>query len=678
MQDLHRFSEIQLDSLWEYCPGIDSSKGFKIEKANTVSLRNEKNLSLDWNGTGWFKKLFVVPDSLRGKPVLCWIGQFGASEIYLDGQLVKSYGVINSDFKQGNYVIPRGPFLVQLDHRVSHTWTVLYSNRKTYTQVVTENLNGFWLLMATESRLSIKQDVIANHSIISFSLIFSFAIFFFCVFLFYPNRKSSLLTSIFLLDFACIFLSIYISEGTVDIYNYIIYYKLWKSFVIALNFILIITINTLYYGKWIKRNWFILLGMSLTVLLIWLVPKLWSFAPVVLLLLWVESIRISIVGIKHQKPGFWILLIGILVGMFFFFFFIDNTFGYFDFFNVSLFQKSGRLLSDLLNPLMFALQLAWEFGSSNRRLQDKLGEVQVLSASNLAKELEKQQILASQNETLEREVFERTNSLNQSLEHLQATQKQLVQSEKMASLGELTAGIAHEIQNPLNFVNNFSELSNELIAEMNGELDKGYTKSAKLIAEDIRLNLEKINHHGKRADAIVKGMIQHSRGGSGEKEPTNINALAKEWLQLSYSGYCAKEKDFNAVVKTDFDPSIKEINVIPQEIGRVLLNIYNNAYYAMSVEAIAKKETGYTPMIVVRTKQYIDKVEITVSDNGGGIPQIVLEKIFQPFFTTKPTGQGTGLGLSLSYDIIKTHGGEIEVVSTAETGTSFIIHIPYS
>jgi len=260
-------------------------------------------------------------------------------------------------------------------------------------------------------------------------------------------------------------------------------------------------------------------------------------------------------------------------------------------------------------------------------------------------------------------------------EELKLTQAQLIQSEKMASLGELTAGIAHEIQNPLNFVNNFSEVSNELIDEMNGELDKGDIQEAKIIADDIKQNLEKINHHGRRADGIVKGMLQHSRTSSGQKEPADINKLADEYLRLSYHGLRAKDKSFNAEIKTDFDSSIGNINVVPQDIGRVILNLINNAFYAVTERSQAELE-GYKRSVTVSTKKLSEKIEISVKDNGNGVPFSIREKIFQPFFTTKPTGQGTGLGLSLAYDIVKAHGGEIKVESKEREGTSFIIQLP--
>jgi signal transduction histidine kinase len=271
--------------------------------------------------------------------------------------------------------------------------------------------------------------------------------------------------------------------------------------------------------------------------------------------------------------------------------------------------------------------------------------------------------------------------LEKTLADLKSTQSQLIQSEKMASLGELTAGIAHEIQNPLNFVNNFSEVNKELIEELVEEVEKGNTAEAKAIAKDIKENEEKINHHGKRADAIVKGMLQHSRSSSGQKEPTNINALADEYLRLAYHGIRAKDNSFNVTLKTDFDESIGRINIIPQDIGRVILNLITNAFYTVA-EKKKQNPNNYEPTVTVSTSQTPlpagggRGVWITVADNGNGIPQKILDKIFQPFFTTKPTGQGTGLGLSLSYDIVKAHGGELKVETIEGEGTAFIIILP--
>lgn len=267
--------------------------------------------------------------------------------------------------------------------------------------------------------------------------------------------------------------------------------------------------------------------------------------------------------------------------------------------------------------------------------------------------------------------------LQQTLADLKATQAQLIQSEKMASLGELTAGIAHEIQNPLNFVNNFSEVSFELLEEMQAEIEKGDLDEARLLIQEIKQNLEKITHHGKRADAIVKGMLQHSKTGSGKKENTDINALCEEYLRLSFHGVRSKDKNFNSQLKTEFDESIEKINVIPQDIGRVIMNLLTNAFYAVN-EKSKLQEENYKASVTVSTKKRNEWIEISVADNGNGISEEIVEKIFQPFFTTKPTGQGTGLGLSLSYDIIKVHGGRINVQSQSGEGSIFTISLPVS
>ena len=288
---------------------------------------------------------------------------------------------------------------------------------------------------------------------------------------------------------------------------------------------------------------------------------------------------------------------------------------------------------------------------------------------------------------------EQKGKVEQTLEQLRNTQAQLVHAEKMASLGELTAGIAHEIQNPLNFVNNFSEVNLELIGEADEELEKGNHNDVKDILKDVKQNQEKINHHGKRADAIVKGMLQHSRTSAGQKEPTDLNALADEYLRLAYHGLRAKDKSFNADFTLEADENLPKINVVPQDIGRVLLNLINNAFFAVSAartghvvrtghalsqqHALATPEKPYKPLVTLTTKNLGHSIEIRVKDNGSGIPENIKNKIFQPFFTTKPAGEGTGLGLSLSYDIItKGHGGKIKVRSGEGEGTEFTIILP--
>ncbi len=295
--------------------------------------------------------------------------------------------------------------------------------------------------------------------------------------------------------------------------------------------------------------------------------------------------------------------------------------------------------------------------------------------------VQKKRTIRKERERSQKRELEQAKEIEKAYTELKITQSQLIQSEKMASLGELTAGIAHEIQNPLNFVNNFSEVSNELIHEIKEERKKKKEERddnlENELLEDISQNLDKINHHGKRADAIVKAMLQHSRNNSAEKEPTDINKLADEYLRLAYHGLRAKDKDFNATLETDFDDSIGMVSVIPQDIGRVILNLITNAFYAVD----EKKKSGienYDPTVAVSTKKLKDNIIISIKDNGNGIPKYVVDKIFQPFFTTKPAGQGTGLGLSMSYDIVKAHGGEIKVGTEENIGTTFNISLPIS
>ena len=335
----------------------------------------------------------------------------------------------------------------------------------------------------------------------------------------------------------------------------------------------------------------------------------------------------------------------------------------------------GSLLT-LIGILWVILFFSWLLFKRYKSIQEKLlQEVIDRESMEKEKEAEKNLLISQQNEQLEIQVAQRTKELQTSIEDLKATQSQLIQSEKMASLGELTAGIAHEIQNPLNFVNNFSEVNAELILEMKEELVKGNIEEATNIAKDIADNEQKIIFHGKRADGIVKGMLQHSRSSTAIKEPTDINKLADEYLRLAYHGLRAKDKSFNATMKTYFDETLQKVNIIPQDMGRVILNLITNAFYVVD----EKKKSGienYEPTVTVSTKKIDGKLEIKVADNGSGIPQKVIDKIFQPFFTTKPSGKGTGLGLSLSYDIVKAHDGELKVNSIVNEKTEFVIILP--
>ncbi|GAB3326462.1 hypothetical protein GCM10027299_25520 [Larkinella ripae] len=401
-----------------------------------------------------------------------------------------------------------------------------------------------------------------------------------------------------------------------------------------------------------------------------------------LLLTDVQSTRLLLLAARKRGPEYWILTAGAMGFIVFLMAYLSVPL-----LPVSPYTKHILLhvfynLSTLSSPVSVTLFLARRFAQTNHTLAEKLLQVEALSAQTLAQQQEKQHLLTTQKETLEQQVSSRTAQLSQSLNELKATQAQLIQKEKLASLGELTAGIAHEIQNPLNFVTNFSELSGELLEELKEEAAAGRLVDVLAIAGDLSTNLEKIHHHGQRADRIVKAMLEHSRTSTGERQPTDLNALAQEYLKLAYHGQRAKNKDFNVQLITEFDAALGNVHLAPQDMGRVLLNLYNNAFYAVQ-QKHKTAPASYQPAVTVSTSRQEKLggrvVEIRVKDNGTGIPDSVLQKIFQPFFTTKPTGEGTGLGLSLSYDIItQGYGGSLAIETREGEGTLVTIQLPLS
>lgn len=340
------------------------------------------------------------------------------------------------------------------------------------------------------------------------------------------------------------------------------------------------------------------------------------------------------------------------------------------------FELSHVALATLIEAFLLSFLLSKKFEFEKKDSEKKKEEAQQQLFEKIK---ENEKIVKEQNVILESKVEERTLELNETIQNLTQTQAKLIQSEKMASLGELTAGIAHEIQNPLNFVNNFSDVSIELLDEMHEELKMGNVEEADTISEDLKENLRKISHHGLRASGIIQSMLAHSRSTkANDKRSTNLNTLVDEYIRLAYHGMRAKDKSFDVSIQSELDPDLPEVLVVPQDIGRVLLNLLNNAFQACAKSVLddASKYSSSRPEVKVSTKKYDDTIKIMVQDNGTGIPDDIKDKIFQPFFTTKPTGQGTGLGLSLSYDIIKAHDGEVTVVSEKNVGTTFHVSIP--
>ena len=679
--ELMRCNHLPVDSLWLFHPGkdlpaMDSNKvGWEI--ANTELLQNKNGQPLAMQGAGWYQKSFTVPIGFKSKSILLHIGQFGASEIFLDGKLIQRYGVIGSSVENEKIYVPRQPVIVSLDSQAYHTLLVHYSNFHVNSPGYANQHVGFRVWVSPPEFETQTDLGNATSLSVSIGIIFIFSIYFFFVWLFYPKRLASLFTMLLLLNFCVALSSVYLLLTQTEWEPLVRASNIGAIASVWLNFFLLLVLYALYYkGNMPRRTWLVIAGMAICMFAVYN-PHFAVLLGIVSILVYVEIVRIFILGVTNKATGFWILIIGFLIQQAGFFLIVLDVFHWFTVYTPQLLLVQ-MIFPQLGIPLTYSLHLAWEFRSANHGLRLQLIHVNELSQKSLEQEQEKQQLLATQNETLEQQVGERTAALTKSLSELQSTQAQLIQSEKMASLGELTAGIAHEIQNPLNFVTNFSEVNKEMISELQTELKAGNAEEAILISNDIRDNEEKINHHGKRADAIVKGMLLHSRKNTGQKEAADINTLCDEYLRLSYHGLRAKDKSFNADFTTDFDETIDKINIVPQDMGRVLLNLFNNAFYAIHEKKKAADE-NYKPLVSIQTKKINDKVEIIVSDNGNGIPQNILDKIFQPFFTTKPTGQGTGLGLSLSYDIItKQHNGTIRAESKENEGSIFVIQIPIS
>ena len=644
---------------------------------------------------GWLR-LKIPFDSIRNKGNLAvTIQQSVASEIYLNGKLIQRNGSVSADAEKVKAYDPLWkPVVIPFSNDSIQVLAVrMAASPSTLYTTIFETANPLISLRL----LSFEEAIHKYHSITTNILAFDLPIFGISIMLLilhlsfyalYPRQKANLYFSFYALFSALGY--------SMQVYFWAFNSDVGLKFILG-NFIfflfLLSNLSMLFsLQRFLERKKDLFLRLILVSAVIGCILNAYPYntgwrmgGPIVQLLIQIDITRIAFLSIRAKKKGAWIIATGGIATFIFFASFISQG----TFSNTSLIESLSAyrialyILFALSLPAAVSVFLALDFAFTNDVLQQKIRENNELAERNLTQQKEKQELLSSMNQQLEAQVKERTEELSKSLDHLKSTQAQLIQSEKMASLGELTAGIAHEIQNPLNFVNNFSEVNTELLKEMKTEIDKGNLTEARSIADNIIDNEDKINTHGKRADSIVKGMLQHSRTNPGQKEPTDINALADEYLRLSYHGLRAKDGSFNATLKTDFDPLIGKISIVPQDIGRVLLNLFNNAFYAVSNPLPPKGGVGFQPTVTVSTKLIIPPpggfrgaVEIRISDNGNGIPQKILDKIFQPFFTTKPTGQGTGLGLSLSYDIIKAHGGEIKVKTREGEGSEFIIQLP--
>jgi two-component system NtrC family sensor kinase len=657
-----------------------------------ASLRDNKAL---WEEKkGWFRLQFSLSEKSLKTDYSLIIKQFGSSELYLDGQLVATTTTSDPLDSASQIRLMQIPFTVKDTN--THVIALRYSFRSAPLYYASTDQQAFkvWLEPLHQSMLNQLVNTAWNAGV-GGMLAGLFGILSLLHFLFFranPNQRVHLILAFATFCFTILF-ALSIIDGFTGTLTQKSLLDAGQILSIHLAFGLLLTAVYTYLKR--RHSWFfyfiilLLAGSFGYQCFIGPLPNGQFFIPFFLVL--IDYIRVSWLGKRHGGPddklpwnslrfSFFALLLLALLGFTMgvvqsFTELGDNTF-------ILAFVLLIFVFSVLLGvPIGLSLSLVQDYTHTYRSMRLHLEEVQKLSAQNLAQEQEKQQILATQNETLERQVNERTAELNQSLETLKATQAQLIQKEKMASLGELTAGVAHEIQNPLNFVNNFSEVSVELLDELLEEREKAPEQQdielEKEIFSDLRQNLQKITHHGQRAGSIVRSMLAHSRTSSGQREHTNLNALTDEFLRLAYHGQRAAHPTFNCQLITDFSTEIPTLNLAAQDMGRVLLNLYTNAFYALQQKQQLVAES-YEPTLWVSTAVKEGKiVEIRIRDNGPGIPQGILQKVFQPFFTTKPTGEGTGLGLSLSYDIVtKGHQGSLEVNSVEGEGTEFVITLP--
>ncbi|WP_421796147.1 ATP-binding protein [Haliscomenobacter sp.] len=660
---------ILLDQGWKWHAGdnpewkkttFNDSKWKVINPSQSILQEKE----MDTKRPLWLRIKLDAAD----KTVALTVKQSGATSIFLNGKLIKSYGKIDPTGAHTTAFSPIGEYLLLHLDSTQNTLAIRY-----YFQQGIRYKGAFDARYPLFEGKLFPPDALSNnlepikYFWEGFNMATGIVLFLihFILFLFYPPTKANLwysLSSLLSAIVAYCLLSEKI-QGELYIKNQFILLALFIS--PLATFLLFLTVYLL-----LRQTQKILLWVLATLLFLATIYYFLSKNGEEVFFNFLATLSYIIMGMymgynayRNNNKGGLYVMIGMLIFIACWAAFVFNL-G-----SANNNQIIGDIFFHIANlsmPITISILLGINFGNTNRALIKNLEEINRLST-------EKQQILASQNETLERQVEQRTAELK-------ASQAQLIQSEKLASLGELTAGIAHEIQNPLNFVNNFAEVSAEMLDEMHEELEKGDTNEAIAIATGLKTNLEKINHHGQRASSIVKGMLEHSRASTGVKEPTDLNALADEFLRLAYHGLRAKDNNFNANMETHFDPDLPLVSVIPQDIGRVLLNLINNAFYAVqqrtveTLHATSLQNPPYQPTVTVSTQKTGDQIILKVHDNGNGIPESIRDKIFQPFFTTKPTGQGTGLGLSLAYDIVtKGHGGKLEVESTPNLGTTFVM-----
>ncbi|WP_461048526.1 sensor histidine kinase [Spirosoma arcticum] len=672
-------------------PAFDDSKWERIDPTQDINQLTQIRKA----GSGWLRVRLQIDSSLNDKIVSIVSDQSVASEFYWDGRLIGSFGQLSSNPENVKAYNPIGTNTL---HQVIHFYTGNSNEHVFAVRFAVEPIakyRDFWgvkdgflkvsfFLSDASGNTLRKENQYEKRGEIDFAMLDYFKSGVFLIlsvlhlFIFFSYRKQK---ANLYFGFFC-FLSFFIFQIQVLVEQYF-HYITERQYYIAIVQIVYFTTRllllTAVYTLFSYRNRHTI-NILIALIIIYLTFDTINFSSpyyigiTLVILMNLEIVRVSILAYKNKKDGAYLLLAGSLIYIVFnihYFYTLSNPS------NLILLHFSFNV-SNFGIPISITLFLARDFAQTTRSLALKLKENEALF-------VEKQHILATQNETLEKQVNERTAQLNQSLANLKTTQNQLIQKEKLASLGELTAGIAHEIQNPLNFVNNFAEVSVELADELHQSVEENDKPLSQELAVDLRQNMQQIAHNGQRASNIVRAMLEHSSASTGQREPTNLNALAEEYLKLAYHGFRrsgdpAKHSGFTANLQTDFAADLPLVEVVGSDVGRVLLNLYNNAFYALRQRQLQENTDAteiYEPSIWVSTQRVDGQVEMRVRDNGSGIPAGIREKVFQPFFTTKPTGQGTGLGLSLSYDIItKGHGGEMWVESQEGQGSIFIVKLP--
>ena len=656
-------------------PDINTLGWKKMKPVQVSKSMADKNGKVE----GWFRIKIFLDSSFENMPLYLSFFEWAALDVYVDGKLIKSYGNTGIDgraFKAPEHNAKLQVSPVSLLPRKEHIIAIHIVN---YIPAFPLNLIEYEMgsypiipLLGGPAFITTINEYYAELGIyetISITVCFVLSLLFWLLAFQNPLEKNLRLIALCTTCFGMSALFMYIQmHGTFSLSGIIIVSCLLDLF-IALMVLLILVILAKVFTNKAPRTLRLFLGI-LSMIGFYNLTR--GYLIPVVIVVFIETIIIFyylLSSWKSLKGAQWALVAGVIITFIWGVAWVISLLG-----NQYLFTIGYRdlfVVGDFLSfPLSLLVYVSFRFREIIREVRENAR--QLLQVTE-----EKRQQALNQQIILEQEVKRQTADLTKTLQSLKSTQSQLIQSKKMASLGELTAGIAHEIQNPLNFVNNFSEVNKELLIEMKEEIDKGDLEEVKLIVNDVISNEEKISHHGKRADSIVKGMLQHSKASTGKKDLIDVNALVEECIRLSYHGIRAKDKKFNVAIATELDGSIDKISVVPQDISRVLINLLNNAFYAVD-EKKRQLNGMYEPAVTVYTKKLEGKVEIQVNDNGNGIPQNIVDKIFQPFFTTKPTGQGTGLGLSLSYDIIKAHGGEIKIESKEGEGSEFVIQLPLS